>query len=133
MATAPKTTKPPGKRIEPVLSGIRDDVTMPERAANRGSKSLYPFETLRVGQSFGVLNKSAKQLSSIVSNQNRKDPLPLLKDNQPVFKTVKQGDIDVPTGEPQRYKREFIAVDVDKAKDPDKASVRVFRRPDVMV
>ncbi len=64
------------KRVEPVLTGIAA-IPLPERASKRGSISLYPFDTLaNVGEAFGVTNKTAAQLSSIVSNANRKAMVP---------------------------------------------------------
>lgn len=67
------------KRVEPVLTAVATGIAMPERASKRGSVSLYPFDTLAtVGAAFGVKNKTAAQLSSIVSNANRKAMTPEL-------------------------------------------------------
>ena len=64
--------KPATPRVEPVLTGAFK-IDMPERQSKRGSESKYPFDTLtEIGQAFGVKNKTASQLSSIVSNANRK-------------------------------------------------------------
>ena len=69
MTEPAKTTKP---RVEPVVTAIATPV-MPERSNKRGSVSLYPFDSLTaVGQAFGVKNKTAANLASIVSNANRK-------------------------------------------------------------
>lgn len=137
---APKTN---AKRIDPVLTVIASpkEVPMPARVSTRGSKTNYPFDQLTaIGMSFGVTNKTAKQLASIVSNQNRKlgkivnnpdgtpkvkevihrDPQgneigrsPEMKDGKPVYET-----------EPSK---KFYAVDTDPKKDPHKATARVFR------
>lgn len=63
---------PAAAKIAPVVSGTAA-IPMPERKTNRGSKSLYPFETLTTtGMAFGLKNKTAKDVSSAISNQNRK-------------------------------------------------------------
>lgn len=138
MANAPKN-----KRIDPVIGPVSaaSVVPMPARSSNRGSKTSYPFELLTaIGMSFPVMNKTAAQLSSIVSNQNRKvgktvtNPdgtpkpkfnvvldaagaeigrTPLMADGKPVYET-----------EPQK---KFFAADVDKKKDKDGAIARVWR------
>jgi len=58
------TTEPVGKsktRIAPVIVGISTAVTMPvNRSASRGSKSLYDFDALEVGQSIAIKNKTFK-------------------------------------------------------------------------
>lgn len=138
MANTPKN-----KRIEPVIGAISQakDVPMPERTSNRGSKTSYPFDKLTaIGSSFPVMNKTAAQLASIVSNQNRKpgkivtNPdgtpkvkfnvvldangteigrTPMIADGKPVYET-----------EPQK---KFFAADVDKKKDKDGAVARVWR------
>lgn len=142
MATAPKPANAPKAdakknppRVAPVLTIVSNAVPMPERSSNRGSKTSYPFEALTaVGMSFGVVNKSAANLASIISNQNRKAG-EVKKDatgaviykTQPM--TAPDGTVThVPTGEPERNEpKHFFAVDCDPKKDPDKANVRVFR------
>lgn len=135
MATAP-AKKTNAVRVAPELTGVSKTVPMPVRASTRGSKTIYPFEALtEIGMSFGVKNKTAEQLTSIISNQNRK--LGAVKknaDGSPVFKMQDMKDASgavvgqVPTTEhdhePQKH---FFAVNVDKRKDPEGASVRVFR------
>lgn len=122
-------------RIEPILTAVSTDVPMPVRASKRGSKSNYDFDTLTaVGASFGVLNKTAANLYSIVLNANKKAMQPKRDDKGAiVFKTSKltgaDGSVtDVPTNDPEMVAtKRFFAVDVDPKKDPGKASVRVFR------
>ena len=132
-AAAPAT--PAGnKRIVPDITAISTAVEMPERANNRGSKSLYPFNDLPVGGSFGVTNKTAAGMASIVSNQNRKH-VAEVKDAEgnAVFKTQELKGADgavtvVPTNEVETERtKHFFAQDCDPAKDPDGATVRVFR------
>jgi len=78
-------------RILPEITAIATGIAIPTGAsAARGSKSPYNFDELEVGAAFGVKNKTAKQLSSIVSNQNRKDNNQRQKtnaDGSPAFKT----------------------------------------------
>lgn len=134
--TAPATAKkkaPP--RVAPEITTISTAVVMPVRASTRGSKTLYPFDDLPFGGSFGVKNKTAEQLTSIISNQNRK-PGAVKKnpDGSVVYKMQEMKDPNgavighVPTTEPEHEPaKHFFAVNVDKKKDPDQASVRVFR------
>lgn len=129
-----KTAQPP--RVAPVLTAVSTTVPMPDRNANRGSKTSYPFEALTAaGMSFGVKNKTAKQLASIISNQNRKPgPTKRNPDGSIVYKTSDmtdaQGNVTkVPTSEPETMPgKQFFAIDCDPKTDPDGASVRVFRQ-----
>lgn len=118
------------------LTGISADVPMPANAGktNRGGRSLYPFDDLEVGQSFGVRNKTQKQLASTVSGATKRHRVEV-KDaaGNVVFKTtdVKQADgtiVKQPTLDPQTQPgRIFVSADVDPKTDPDGASVRVWR------
>lgn len=119
-----------GKRKPPEITAVSSTIAMPERTNKRGSTSLYPFDALTAaGMSFGVKGKTAKQMSTIVSNANKKRRT-VRKDattGQPVPK------IDPATQQPIAGEFEydvsahFFAVDADPRKDPDGASVRVFR------
>lgn len=137
-----EATKPAGgagskPRVEPVLTAVTTAVPMPTRESKRGSKSSYPFDSLTaVGASFGVKNKTAKQMASIVSNANRKAPQEPKRDaaGNIVYKTAEMKDANgtvigrAPTQEPETVAtRHYFAVDVDAKDDPDGASVRVFR------
>lgn len=131
-ATAAKTeTK---ARVAPDLTGISSDVEMPKKVSNRGSKSLYPFEKLEVGQSFGVKNKTASGMASIISNQNRKNREEKVDEaGNTVFETKELKGQDgtvtnVPTDKVVMIvNKHFFANDCDPKTDPDGASVRVFR------
>lgn len=83
-AETPATTeaaKAKAERIEPVLTGA-GKITLPTRTSKRGSESKYPFASLtEVGMAFGVKNKTAANLSSIVSNANRKHQVPVTDEN----------------------------------------------------
>lgn len=89
MATAPK-------RIAPMIGDITSAgaIPMPQKVATRGSKTEYPFDKLTaVGMSFPVMNKTAEQLASIVSNQNRKSGPIVRNENGSVkYKTVAMTD-----------------------------------------
>jgi len=112
-------------RVAPVLVGeIRTDVPIPETTSKRGSKSSYPFDSLTVvGASFAVANKSAKDLSAIVSAVNRKnmvvktDPAT----NMPVKRTIKGVLTDKNEMTPTKA---FKAFDVT---DEPGVTARVFR------
>lgn len=134
--TAPATTTTAATRVAPELTAISTAVPMPEpTTSRRGSKSPYPFDALTaVGMSFGIKNKTAKNMGSIISNQNRKAMVEKKDaDGNTVFKTNEMKDAEgnvtrVPTTEPEMVAtKHFFAVDCDPKNDPDGASVRVFR------
>lgn len=130
-------------RVEPELSGGIFKLDIPERKSKRGSESKYPFASLtEVGTAFGVKNKTAAQLSSIVSNANRKYLRPETDANgNAVYETKEITGADgtktvVPDNSKPRMvaDRHFFALDVDAdmkkkiAKTPlDGSSVLVFR------
>lgn len=117
--TATKTSAP---RVEPDLAGVGFKLpTLPEKSSKRGSQSLYPFDKLAVGEAFGVKNKTAANLSSIVSNANRKNTREL-KDAEgntvyetKVLKGADGSETTVPdTSKPKREAvKHFYAIDVD--------------------
>lgn len=131
-ATAAPATAAPANGITAVTS----EVKMPEIKSNRGSKSKYPFDQLtEKGMSFGVIGKTAASLASIVSGQNRKHKVEK-KDDQgnTVYKTIVNtaqdgSKTEIPdTSKPEMVSvKKFYAADCDASKDPDGASVRVFR------
>jgi hypothetical protein len=133
MATKANTVtavKPP--RSAPVLAAVRNDIPMPDRKISRGSKSIYPFESLQVGQSFGIIGKAAKSMSSIISNQCKKE-YRAMDGSNPRFHTVEMNGTTVPTEKPLMYRKVFTVADVNPKTDPDKASARVWRLPDEIV
>jgi hypothetical protein len=112
-------TKPAATRVEPILTAVGSTIPMPARNKARGSKSIYPFDSLAaVGNYFGVKNRSAKQLSSILSNANRKALVNKTDETGAVvFKTKElagpDGPTTVPTTEPEKVAgKHFYAVDV---------------------
>lgn len=139
-ASAPTPPAPKPERVEPTLTGVAA-LEMPVRASRRGSESKYPFATLEIGQAFGVKNKTAAQLSSIVSNANRKYQVNKTDAaGNVVFKTNEMKDAagnvtHVPTDQPEKIAgRHFFAIDVDgdyakkiKGTPLEGAKVLVFR------
>ena len=114
-------TKPTTERVVPVLTAATNAIAMPVRTNNRpGSKTLYPFDTLtEVGMSFGVKNRTAHQLSSVLSNANRKAMVDKVDDaGNKVFMTKKLKAADgsesiVPTTDVAKVAgRRYFAVDV---------------------
>lgn len=135
-ATPPATGAGSKPRIEPQITAVSTAVPMPTRTNKRGSKSSYPFDSLTVvGASFGVKNKTAANLASIVSNQNRKSVEPKRDEaGNIIYKMAPLKDANgavvgqTPTTEAETVQlRHYFAVDVDAKTDPDGASVRVFR------
>lgn len=84
----------------PVITPVRDDLPVPPKpTVGRAGKSGYPFDKLPVGGSFGVSNRTFKNMSSIVFAANKR----------------------------AKTEKVFYIVKVDPASDPDNATVRVFR------
>ena len=119
----------------PTIFSIRSDVTIPERKSKRGGIAKYPFDLLNVGQSFGVIGKTAKSMSSAISAANKKAMVQATNpDGTPAFemRELKDADGNLVSAVPTTKKimvagKKFFAIDVDSAVDPDKATVRVFR------
>jgi hypothetical protein len=149
MATAPTATasaakKSPGpkpgtntgKRVPPQLTAATAAVVMPVVSLNKTTKSIYPFDALtEIGMSFGVIGKSAKQLASVVSNQNKLRRVPKTDENGQIVYTTREmkgpdGTVTkVPTTEPELVPgKVYFAHDCDPKADPDGASVRIFRQ-----
>lgn len=134
-ATGAKTGPKPGaERVAPQITGIDENVPMPTNT-RAGSKSAYPFDQLTAaGMSFHVANKTAKQMSSIVSNQNRKGETEKRDANGAIV--YKMNDVKDATGavigqtqgEAERVRTvEYFAQDVGDS-DPRGKGVRVFRK-----
>lgn len=113
----------------------RSDIPMPSIKSNRGSKSKYDLASLNVGESIGIIGRKAKSLASTISGANRSFAEPKKDANgQIVYKTTETKDANgvvtgrVPTTEPEKVlTRRFVAIDCDPAKDPEKATVRIWR------
>lgn len=109
------TTTVAGKvRVAPELTSVRTDIAMPVKRRG-GTAGHYDFNSLTaVGVSFGVKNKTAAQISSIVSKENRRHSSEVIDPTNPAKKI-------------KTHSRKFEVFDVDPATDPDGASARVFR------
>lgn len=101
-------------RVIPVFGSVSSSVPMPERNTRRGSRTIYPFDSLtKVGDSFPVMNKTAAQIASVISAHNRKHATETF---------------DPATQEKsKKVAKHFFAHDVDPKTDPDKAKCRVWR------
>lgn len=132
VAAAPVATP---KRAAPELTEIAEVFAKPaksEAKSNRGGKAQYPFESLTVGQSFGVLNKSFKNVNSTVASCNKRQPkVPVHNaDGTPKMVTVDvpgQGKASVPAIGPAKV---FSALTVPAGNYGDKdwpEHVRVWR------
>lgn len=116
VAAAPAATKTvAGKvRIAPELTAIRTDIQMPAKKRG-GMTGHYDFDSLSaVGASFGIKNKTAAQISSIVSKENRRHMTESVDPTNPAKKV-------------KTYAKKFDVFDVDSKTDPDGAKCRVFR------
>lgn len=113
-------------RVEPVLAAGVIKLELPKRETKRGSVSVYPFASLtEVGMAFGVKNKTAAKMSSIVSNANRKAQINKTDEaGATIFKTKEITAADgsktvVPTDKPEKVAgMRYFALDVsaDQAK-----------------
>jgi hypothetical protein len=136
--------KPAKPRVEPLLTEAFAGVEMPVKPNKRGSASIFPFETLTaVGMAFGIKNRNAKSLSSIISNANRKAMVNKTDDaGNVVYKTTEMKDANgtvvgrSPTTEPEKVdgvKYEAFDVDADlkkkiKGTPLEGSTVLVFRK-----
>ena len=137
VATA-TTDTPKAARVVPELTAVRTDIPLPQ-GASRGSKSTYDFDSIAgtVGASFGVKNKDARSLGSVVTNANKRfakeAPNKTNPDGSIVYKTTEMRDgagnvTHMPTTEPEKEQAVvFKAFDVDAKTDPDGAQARIFR------
>lgn len=124
-------------RSIPTVTAIRTDLTMPtadQRKPVRGAKNLYNFDALPVGGTIGVIDRTAKQLSTTISTANKKEYPALDKNGKPVMEVVKDSagqPVNDPSGKPttkvKTESRVFFVVDADPAKDPEKATARIWR------
>lgn len=122
-AIAPVFANAPKKENEAaVVTGVVTGLTMPKVESKRGIASVYPFDKLEVGACFGVKNKTAKQLSAVISNAHRRFRVNKTDgEGNVVYKMQEikdaQGNVTgrVPTQEPEQVPgRHFFAVDVTK-------------------
>lgn len=114
-AAAPAVKTVAGKvRVAPELSEVRSDIAIPQKKRG-GTSGHYNFDSLAaVGASFGIKNKTAIQISSIVSKENRRHMSESVDPTNPNKKV-------------KTYAKKFDVFDVDSKADPDGAKCRVFR------
>ena len=150
-AAAPKTSAPAAPAgdkpvVVPNLTAISaTPMPLPQRGARGGKGSIYPFDGLLPPQrdeqgnvvaaySFGVTNKTARDLSSIVSNANKKymkkktnaDGSFVYKMNE--VETSPGVKVQVPSSEHvMEAERKFAVYAVDPKTDPEGAQARVYR------
>lgn len=125
-------------RVEPVFGEVRTDIAIPA-AARRGVKSelIKKLEALPLNGSVGIANKTKTQVSSTVSKlNNSNENMRQVKDANGAVVMEGQTPINDAAGNPvgmtpgtpkmERIK-EWQAHECDPKKDPDKATVRIFR------
>lgn len=114
-AVTPAAVTVAGKvRVAPELTAVSTAIPIPQKKRG-GMSSHYDFESLTaVGASFGIKNKSAVQISSIVSKENRRHMNETVDPTNPAKKV-------------KTYAKKFDVFDVDAKSDPDGAKCRVFR------
>jgi hypothetical protein len=136
-ATAPKPA--------PVIGEI-SAAPLPQVTRARGGKaaSIWPFDKLEAPQkdeagnivaafSFPVTGKTKREMSTIVSNANRKNRVPKTDANgATVYKTKELKDAagnvtNVPTNEPELVAAKHFVVYEVKPEDNGGATLRVFR------
>lgn len=101
-------------RENPVLTTVSTAIPIPA-AAGRNRKSSYDVSLLtEVGMSFGVKNKTKKQVGPIIHRINRQN-------------TVEITDLASGVVVSKATKPHYVVHDVDPNTDPDGAQVRVFR------
>lgn len=120
---AAAATDAKAERVAPELT-TAFKIAPPAKKSRRGSETKYPFDTLtEVGMAFGVKNKTAKALGSVISNANKRNSVNKTDDAGAVVyktKTLKDqaGNVvgTVPdTSKPEKIAvKRFYAVDVDK-------------------
>jgi hypothetical protein len=118
------------------IGAVSKAVPMPA-STPRGTKSRYPFDDLtEVGMSIPVLNKTAAQLRTLVSQANSKNKVKKTDAaGNVIFKTTEVRDAEgnvtgrTPTSEPEMVAgKVFFASDCNPETDPDKAMARIFRK-----
>lgn len=146
MAKAPATTATTETpeiigtaRTAPIISMVSAAVPLPV-ANGRGRAGLYPFDELTaVGMSFGLVNRTAKNMGSVVSAANRRALVQAKNEDGSLKfdrKEVKPASISE-TGElisavfesvpVMVASKKFQVFETDPATDPHKATCRIFR------
>lgn len=123
-------------RVTPIISAVADGIPMPaKKVTERGSKNIYPFDQLTaVGMSFGVENKTARQMAGLIGAANKRSFGDKIgEDGKPVYvmKNLTDADgnpVQVATNEiVQVALKKFAVADVNPETDPAKCKARVWR------
>lgn len=117
-------------KAEIAVIGINTALVMPsaaERSGGRGNKTKYDLSALKVGQSLGIIGTTKKNLSTTISTAKKRDWPVLDAKGNPVMEPVKDDTGNVTGSKPKTEKRVFFTTDCDPAKDPDKATARIWR------
>ena len=123
IADTAKAGEQPGVKTAP----IRMDVPPPsKRQGTRGGQTLYDFDKLEVGGSFGVFDKTAKAVASTVASANKRYVEEVKDDKGAVIMIPdpKKAGATMPL---TKVTKKFVSAATDPATDPDKAPVRVWR------
>lgn len=108
-------------------SAIRMDVPPPvKKSGGRGGQTLYDFDKLEIGGSFGVFDKTAKAVASTVASANKR-MIEEVKDATGAVIMVPNPKKPGETMKLTKATKKFVSAAVDPKTDPDKASVRVWR------
>lgn len=113
MAKKPETAAPVASAVVNPFR-VSFDAALPEKAARRGATQKYPFDELpepKEGKcaSFPIFDRNAKKMQSTV------------------YSAIKRHAKLDDAGKLAERVRDFKAVDVDPANDPDGAMCRIFR------
>lgn len=117
-------------KTEIAVIGINTALAMPsaaERTGGRGNKPKYDLSGLKVGQSLGIIGTTKKNLSTTISTAKKRDWPVLDSKGNPTTEPILDGNGTVIGSQPKTEKRVFFATDCDPAKDPEKATARIWR------
>jgi hypothetical protein len=126
-ASAPNASAPAAP-TNTVVTKIRADVPLPpKKSGGRGGQTIYDFDKLEIGQSFGVVGKTIKGMASTVSSANKRftEEVKDAEGNVVMIDDPKKpGTKKAVT----KQTRKFICGTVTPTED-DPATVRVWRVP----
>lgn len=110
---------PASANASPTVTKIRADIPPPpKKSGGRGGQTLYDFDKLEIGQSFGVVGKTIKGMASTVSSANKR--------YTEVVKDTDGNEVVVDGKKATKQTRKFVCGSVVATAD-DPATVRVWR------